>query len=100
MENFRLYLALGFTALCTYLAVLLGTHRSPAFLWLLVPGAGGGVLAYVERLRLQRRKALTRLRAEWGVEKLKQKRDVQDASALFQVAPSPVPHLTTGLGRI
>jgi hypothetical protein len=89
LENFRLYLALGFTALCTYLAVLLGTHRSPAFLWLLVPGAGGGVLAYVERLRLQRRKALTRLRAEWGVEKLKQKRDVQDASALFQVAPQP-----------
>ena len=88
-QNASLYGLLLLTAVLVYLAVLLGSHVSPQYLWLLVPGAVSACLSYLEYRRLQRKKLVTRLRAQWGTKELKKDRDFQQIAALFEQSPKP-----------
>ena len=58
-----------------------------AYLWLLLPGVGFAVLGYFEYRRLERRKLLSRLRQEWGLEELDKERNYKEISGLFELAP-------------
>lgn len=85
-HNWRLYLLLLLTGICVYLAFVLA-NLSPRYLWLLLPGALGAGLAYLEYRRLQRQKLLTQLRSQWGTAELKKERDFQAIASLFLQAP-------------
>ena len=86
-RNIRLYALLFLAGFCVYLAILLGREISPAYLWLLLPGSGFGLLSYLEYRRLERKKLLARIRSEWGVKELARDRNFREISALFELAP-------------
>lgn len=88
-ENLILYSLLLLTAALIYFAFLLGSHISPRYLWLLLPGALGAGLSYLEYRRLQRRKLLSRLRAQWGIPEMKKERDFAAIASLFEQAERP-----------
>lgn len=87
--NWRMALPLFVAACLVYLAILLGNHLSPNYLWLLVPGAICGVLGYLEYRKLQRAKLLQRLRSEWGISDLKKDRDFSAARSVFDLGERP-----------
>lgn len=86
-ENLLLYSRLFAAGVFIYFAFLLAENVLPIYLWLLLPGAIFGLLAYLEYRRLERQKLLTRLRKEWGGRQLDKKRPFDEISALFEQAP-------------
>lgn len=90
-QKARLYTLLLFTAVFTYLAVLLGSRVAPQYIWLLAPGTACAGLSYLEYRRLQRLKLLARLRAQWGVKEVKKERAFSEIAALFDQAQQPDP---------
>lgn len=85
-RNMKLYVLIFLGGVCSYLAVLLGRDVAPVYLWLLAPGAGLGLLAYLEYRRLERDKLLSRLRQEWGTAELERDRNFADIRSLFDCA--------------
>ena len=87
-RNMTLYALVLAGSLCIYFAILLGRDVSPMYLWLLLPGTGFGLLAYLEHRRLEKKKLLTRLRQEWGAQELEKERNFAEIGSLFELAPT------------